>query len=707
MISKELNRVFQKAIEFAKENNHEYLTIEHLFLTALEHPAGGQIFDALQVDSEAMKKELAFYVLSNNESLPTHKEPVETIALSRVLEQMMLHIQSSGKTNATIGDFLAAIFSEEETISLYLLQKYGIERVDILEVISHPMHTPQQEAQKSGKENKSTLEQFCTHLNAQRDKIDPVIGRDDEIVRLYQILQRKKKNNPLLVGEAGVGKSAIVEGLVKEHDEYEIYALDLAALMAGTKYRGEFEKRLKAVVDELQQIDNAVLFIDELHTIVGSGATGGSSMDMSNLLKPALAKGLIKCIGATTYDEYRQYIQKDKALSRRFSKIDVAQPSSTDTLKILQGLQGLYETHHGLHYSNNALQKAIDLSVRYIHDHFLPDKAIDIIDEAGAFYKSKNKKTVNAKDIEKVVANMLNLPEVKSDLSHLRDLDSKLKERIVHQDEAIGVLTKAIKKAHLKLQRDKPMGSFIFVGPTGVGKTEVSKQLAKLLDMHFLKFDMSEYMHSHTISRLIGSPPGYVGYEEGGLLTEEVRKHPHSVIVFDEIEKADSSLINLFLQLFDNAKITDNSGRVADFKNAIVIMTSNLGAGDNDSMGFVTQQNRFDSALAEYFSPEFLNRIDSKVVFNRLEFEDIKHIARIEIQQLQHSLQKVKLQLSDQALNALAKEGYDKRYGARHLQRVIDEKIVSVLTEEILFGKLKKGGRVFIGYKEDFTFSYA
>jgi len=704
MISRELNEVFQNAIDFAKEQKHEYLTIEHLFLSCINHPQGEEILTALQVDTKALKQELQQYILQNNYALPAPREPIETIALSRVLEKMMIHIQSSGKESATVGDFLVAIYSESETISEYLLAKYNINRVDILEVIAHTYETPKPQ---NTQEKKSALEQYCTHLNTVKHKIDPIIGRENEVERVFQILLRKKKNNPLLVGEAGVGKSAIVEGVVLQSDAYEVYSLDIAALMAGTKYRGEFEKRLKVVVDELKKIKNSVLFIDEIHTIVGSGATNGSSMDMSNLLKPALAKGEIKCIGATTYDEYRNYIQKDKALSRRFSKVDIKEPSYADTVKILEGIKPLYEAHHDIKYSENALKKAIDLSIKYIHDHFLPDKAIDIIDEAGAYYKSKNKKNINAKDIEKTVAKMLNLPEVKSDLEYLKNIESKLKQVIINQDDAIRELSNSIKKAHLHLNREKPIGSFIFVGPTGVGKTELSRRLAKLMDMHFLKFDMSEYMHSHTVSRLIGSPPGYVGYEEGGLLTEEIRKHPHSVVVFDEIEKADSSLINVFLQLLDNAKLTDNSGRVADFKNCIIIMTSNLGATSNESMGFISTQSKYENALKEFFSPEFINRVDAKITFNPLEFEHIKAIAKIELAKLEKNLNKVTIEVAEKALEHIATLGYDKNYGARELQRVIDEHIVTPLTDEVLFGKLKGGGKVNVDYDKVFIFTYA
>ncbi len=704
MISKELNEVFQSAIEFAKEYNHEYLTLEHLFLACLRHQQGVGIFESLQVDIESMKKELMHYVVAHNESLSAPKEPVETMALSRVLERMMIHIQSSGKENATVGDFIVAATSEEESISAYLLSKYAVDRLDILEVIAHD--EPVVEVKEQKQEKKSPLEQFCTHLNKIKHKIDPIIGRESEVERVYQILERKKKNNPLLVGEAGVGKSAIVEGVVLQDDKYEIYSLDIAALMAGTKYRGEFEKRLKVVIEELKQIPNSVLFIDEIHTIVGSGATNGSSMDMSNLLKPALAKSEIKCIGATTYEEYRNYILKDKALSRRFSKVDIKEPGSGDTLKILTGLKPLYEKHHGVKYSQNALKQAIYLSKRYIHDHFLPDKAIDIIDEAGSLFKRKNKTHINSKDIEKVVAKMLNLTGIKSDKEHLKNLENHLKARIINQDDAIKVLTRAIKRSHLKLDREKPMGSFMFVGPTGVGKTELSKQLAKELDMHFLKFDMSEYMHSHTVSRLVGSPPGYVGYEEGGLLTEQIRKHPHSVVVFDEIEKADSSLINIFLQLLDSAQLTDNSGHVADFKNCIVIMTSNLGANDSEAMGFVGGESRYESALKEYFSPEFLNRIETQVVFNQLDAKDMEKITKLELHELEQKLKNVTIDITPAALRELAKMGYDKRYGARNLQRTVDEKIVTVLTDEILFGKLQKGGTVKIGYNKGLTFRY-
>jgi len=720
MISIALNDVFKQAVGYAKENRHEYLTVEHVFLAIVRSEAGVEILSTLDADLAALEMGIVEHITKTIPALKEAVEPFETVALSRAINDMMTHIHSSGRTEAAIGDMIAAIFMQEHSYAVYLLKKEGLARVDILEVISHRYAKPQVEGETK-KEEETLLDQFTMELVAlaQTGKIDPVVGRVDEIERVMQTLCRRKKNNPLLVGEPGVGKTAIAEGLalrISEDDVPDIlkgskvYALDMGALVAGTKYRGDFEKRLKGIISELAAQDDAILFIDEIHTMVGAGATSGGSMDASNLLKPALARGDLKCIGATTYAEYRNFFDKDKALSRRFAKIDVEEPSIEDTFTILKGVQHKYEDYHNINFTDAALQSAIDLSVKYLHDRFLPDKAMDIIDEVGAHFMLRGESgvTVKPKDIEMSVAKIMKLPSTvigTDDTRKLKTLEKDLSSHIIGQEEAIGALSTAIKRSYAGLNgEDRPIGSFLFVGPTGVGKTALATQLAKTMHVHFERLDMSEYMEPHTISRLVGAPPGYVGYEQGGLLTEMIKKHPHTVLLLDEIEKAHPDIMNILLQVMDGAKLTDNNGVVSDFKNVILIMTSNIGTKEANVMGFNKDNSmKTDKALAAFFSPEFRNRLSGTIEFNALNLEALVTIVDRELDKLNALLKgkKVKVKVGKKAKEYLANEGYDERYGARHIARVIDQKVKEALTDEILFGKLQKGGSVKVSFKND------
>jgi len=720
MISIALNDAFKEAVGYAKENRHEYLSVEHLFLSIVRSEAGKEILSLLDADLANLETGIQEHIVKTIPSLKEAVEPFETVALSRAINDMMTHIHSSGRTEATIGDMIAAIFMQEHSYAVYLMKKEGIARVDVLEVISHRYDKPQIESDIKSKEE-TLLEQFTIELVtlAKTGKIDPVVGRADEIERVMQTLCRRKKNNPLLVGEPGVGKTAIAEGLALRICEdnvpdvlkgSKVYALDMGALVAGTKYRGDFEKRLKGIIKELSSQEEAILFIDEIHTMVGAGSTSGGSMDASNLLKPALARGELKCIGATTYQEYRNFFDKDKALSRRFAKIDVEEPSKKDTFTILKGIQHKYEDYHHIKFTDESLESAIDLSVKYLHDRFLPDKAMDIIDEVGASFmlRGQSDVTVKPKDIEISVAKMMKLPSTvigTDDTKKLKNLEKDLSSYVIGQNEAIKALSTAIKRSYAGLNGDdKPIGSFLFVGPTGVGKTALATQLAKSMHVHFERLDMSEYMEPHTISRLVGAPPGYVGYEQGGLLTEMIKKHPHTVLLLDEVEKAHPDIMNILLQVMDGAKLTDNNGVVSDFKNVILIMTSNIGTKEANVMGFEKDtSSKTDKALAAFFSPEFRNRLSSTIEFNALSLDVLVTIVDREIDKVNALLapKKVNIKLSKKAKAYLAKEGYDERYGARHIARVIDEKVKEALTDEILFGNLKNGGLVKVGFKND------
>ncbi len=719
MYSVSLKEVFENALNFAAAHRHEYLTVEHIMLSIAKSLDGKEILELMDIDVDEYAKNLQNYIMENTPLLPEHGEPSQTVSLSKALNDMISHLHSSDRSQAGIGDMLAAVFLQEEAYSVYLLQKEGIDRLDILEIISHGGFDESLENQDEEQNEDSWLALYCVDLTvlAKSGKIDPVIGRSGEIERVMQTLCRRKKNNPILVGEAGVGKTAIVEGLALKIVNNEvpqilqnaqIFALDMGALVAGTKYRGDFEKRLKGILKEIEGIKDAILFIDEIHMIVGAGATSGGSMDASNLLKPALARGEFKCIGATTFAEYRNFFDKDKALSRRFAKIDVNEPSFEDTLLILKGAKAKYEAFHHIAFTDDALKRAIELSIRYIHDRFLPDKAMDIIDDVGANCVLNNKKdiVITSKEIEASVARSLSLPSAivsSDDLTKIASLQSELKSKIIDQDKAVDALCSAIKRSYAGLSGEhKPIGSFLFVGPTGVGKTALAVELASSMQMHFARFDMSEYMEKHTISRLIGAPPGYVGFEQGGLLTETIKKHPHAVLLLDEIEKAHPDIMNILLQVMDNAKLTDNNGVVSDFSHVVLIMTSNLGTKEASVMGFAKDESvKTDTALKDFFSPEFRNRLSAVIEFAPLSIQSLERIVSLEIAKLNTVLvpKKVIVKLTPKAKGYLAKESYDIKYGARHIARIIDERIKEHLSDEILFGRLKNGGKVTVGLK--------
>ena len=716
MISPTLNDIFQKSILFAKQLHHEYLTIEHVFYLLLSSSEGAAIIKACGGDVAQMKEELAQYIKDNISTLPQNidQEPYESIALSRLIDSMVRHIQSAGQESADVGDLLAALYEEEHTFAYMLLNEYGISRLDILEIISHT------DIEKNTDEKETDLQKYTINLlqKAKEGKIDPVIGRNKEIKRVTQILCRRKKNNPILVGEPGVGKTAIAEGLALKIvagkvpqiiQDSELYALDLGALLAGTKYRGDFEKRLKGVMNEIKKIPNAILFIDEIHTLIGAGSTSGS-MDAANQLKPALASGEIKCMGATTFNEYRNSFEKDKALSRRFSKVDINEPSKETSYRILKGLQKKYEKHHRVRYTNKALKSAVDLSQRYITDRFLPDKAIDLIDEtAASFHLKKNKRVkVSANDIQRTISSIIGISHQKmnsDETTTLQDLEAKLKTRVIGQNKAVEAVTQAIKISKAGLTPpNKPIASFLFSGPTGVGKTELAHALSSTLGIHFEKFDMSEYMEKHALSRLVGAPPGYVGYEQGGLLTEAIKKHPYSVLLLDEIEKAHPDLVNILLQIMDSATLTDNNGYKANFQNVILIMTSNIGATARSVMGF----NKDDSLSANeelkaFFTPEFRNRLDAIVDFKQLSHDTVKGIVHKFIADLNNEIKekKITVLLNDTAIEHIVKSAYSKEMGARPIKRYIQNNITNKLSDEILFGKLKNGGNVEVSVKDN------
>ena len=717
MISNNLNEIFQKSILFAKKLRHEYLTIEHVFYLLLSSQEGSDIILACGGDAEEMKETLGEYIKTNIDVLPQNVniDPYESVALARLIDNMIQHIQSAQQQTANIGDLIAAIYSEEKTFACILLNEHQISRLDILEIISHnDTHTD------TTKEKESFLEKYSINLlqKAQDGKIDPVIGRDSEIQRVTQILCRRKKNNPILVGEAGVGKTAIAEGLAlnivagdvpKIIKDAQLFALDMSALLAGTKYRGDFEKRLKGVMDEIKTIPNAILFIDEIHTIIGAGATSGT-MDAANQLKPALASGEIKCMGATTFAEYRNGFEKDKALSRRFSKVDIDEPSVKTSYLILKGLKNKYEKHHGITYTNQALKTAVDLSKRYITDRFLPDKAIDLIDEtAASFHLKKSKKTkVTAYDIEKTISGIIGISNSKinkDETTSLVNLENDLKKRIIGQDNAVLEVSKAIKisKAGLTPQ-NKPIASFLFSGPTGVGKTELSIALSDTLGVNYERFDMSEYMEKHALSRLVGAPPGFVGFEQGGLLTEAIKKHPYTVLLLDEIEKAHPDLINILLQIMDNATLTDNNGYKANFQNVILIMTSNIGATARNVMGFNKDSSLSQNEeLKSFFTPEFRNRLDSIVDFKALSLDTVKGIVSKFITELNSELKKKKIEviITKKAITYIADSSYSPEMGARPIKRYIQDNITNKLSDEILFGTLKNGGIVEVDAKKE------
>ena len=748
MLSRNLEKTLHRALAYANERRHEYATLEHLLLALTEDQDAMAVLRACTVDVEKLRRELANYI--DNELVNLIAAPVgdakPTASFQRVLQRAAIHVQSSGREEVTGANVLVALFAERESHAVFFLQEQDMTRFDAVNYISHgiakaPGRSETRRAQgtdeeerpeKQAKRTHDALDAYCVNLNkkARNGKIDPLIGREAEVDRTIQILCRRSKNNPLYVGDPGVGKTAIAEGLARRIVQREvpevlqnatIYALDMGALLAGTRYRGDFEERLKAVLAELEALPGAVLFIDEIHTVIGAGATSGGAMDASNLLKPALASGGIRCIGSTTYKEYRNYFEKDRALVRRFQKIDVNEPTVEDSVKILRGLKPYYERHHRVRYTADAIRAAVELSHRYIGDRKLPDKAIDVIDEVGASQmlvpENKRRKTITAKEVEAVVATMARIPPKsvsRDDREVLKSLDRDLQTMVFGQDKAIAALTAAIKLARAGLrEQEKPIGSYLFSGPTGVGKTEVARQLARTLGIELTRFDMSEYMERHTVSRLIGAPPGYVGFDQGGLLTDAIDQHPHCVLLLDEIEKAHPDLFNILLQIMDYGKLTDHNGKSVDFRNVILIMTTNAGASDlaKRAIGFGSEVRTGDDeeAITRLFTPEFRNRLDATISFAALTPETVGRVVDKFILQLEEQLadRNVTIELDAGARKWLAEKGYDRLYGARPLGRIIQEHVKKPLAEELLFGKLAKGGTVTVTCDADNKLAFA
>jgi ATP-dependent Clp protease ATP-binding subunit ClpA len=742
MLSKDLEVTLNGAFREAKAKRHEFMTVEHLLLALTDNAAALEVLRKVGADLDKLKIDLTEFIDSTTPLIPagdSSRETQPTLGFQRVLQRAVFHVQSSGRKEVTGANVLVAIFSEQESQAVFFLKQQNIARIDVVNYIAHGISKVGGESESTGSAQEqeedagqgegaaqSALETFAANLNdqARAGRIDPLVGREHELERVIQVLCRRRKNNPLLVGESGVGKTAIAEGLAKRIVDGEvpevmagstIFSLDLGALLAGTKYRGDFEKRFKAVLGELKKREGSILFIDEVHTIIGAGAASGGVMDASNLLKPLLTSGEIRVMGSTTYQEYRGIFDKDRALSRRFQKIDVVEPDVDDTYKILKGLKSRFEDHYGLRYTDRALRSAAELASKYITDRFMPDKAIDVIDEAGAAQQllpsSRRKKTITPQDVELVVAKIARIPSAQvssSDKEALRDLDHKLKMVVFGQDAAIDALSAAIKLSRAGLKSgEKPIGSFLFAGPTGVGKTEVSRQLANIMGVELLRYDMSEYMERHTVSRLIGAPPGYIGFDQGGLLTEAVAKHPHCVVLLDEIEKAHPEVFNLLLQVMDHGTLTDNNGRKADFRNVVLIMTTNAGAQEMSraSIGFVEQDHAPDGmeAIKRLFTPEFRNRLDAVIQFEPLGIDIIKTVVDKFLTELQAQLdaKKVQLDVDEDARLWLAEHGYDPKMGARPMQRLIQEKIKRELAEEVLFGNLSRnGGTVHVTVKD-------
>ena len=738
MLSKDLEVTLNLAFKGARSKRHEFMTVEHLLLALIDNDSAANVLRACGADLISLRKELIEFVDSTTPLIPendSERETQPTLGFQRVLQRAVFHVQSSGKQEVTGANVLVAIFSEQESQAVYYLKQQSIARIDVVNFITHGIHkvagnndhssdhhhssqeNQDEEAATGESGAQSPLENFATNLNeaAMQGRIDPLVGREFEVERVCQILSRRRKNNPLLVGESGVGKTAIAEGLAKRIVDGDVpesladsvvFSLDMGALLAGTKYRGDFEKRFKSLLNDLKRQKKSILFIDEIHTIIGAGAASGGVMDASNLLKPLLSSGDIRCMGSTTYQEFRGIFDKDRALSRRFQKVDVDEPTVDETYHILKGLKTRFEKHHNLRYTDAALRAAAELAERYINDRFLPDKAIDVIDEAGAYQQllapSKRKKTIGVTDVENVVAKIARIPPKSvssSDKEQLRKLDQNLKLTVFGQDEAIDTLATAIKLSRAGLgAAEKPIGSFLFAGPTGVGKTEVCRQLAKCMGMELVRFDMSEYMERHTVSRLIGAPPGYVGFDQGGLLTDAITKQPHCVLLLDEIEKAHPEVFNLLLQVMDHGTLTDNNGRKADFRNVILIMTTNAGAEvmSRASIGFTHQDHSTDGmeAIKKMFTPEFRNRLDAIVQFASLTLNTIKTVVDKFLMELQTQLddKHVTLEISDEAREWLAIHGYDVKMGARPMARLIQDKLKKPLAEEILFGTLSNGG---------------
>ena len=740
--SRPLEETLHRAVAYANERRHEYATLEHLLLALIDDPDASVVMGACNVDLAALKVALTLYVDNDLAALttPDGDDAKPTAGFQRVIQRAVIHVQSSGREEVSGANVLVAIFSERESHAAYFLQEQDMTRYDAVNYIAHgiakrpgaaetrpakaasPEDAEDAAAAKSGNE---ALEAYCVDLNekSRQGKVDPLIGRQSEVERSIQILCRRTKNNPLLVGDPGVGKTAIAEGLARKIVNGEvpdvladatIFSLDMGSLLAGTRYRGDFEERLKQVVKELETHDNAILFIDEIHTVIGAGATSGGAMDASNLLKPALASGTLRCMGSTTYKEYRQHFEKDRALARRFQKIDVHEPTVEDTVKILRGLKSYYESHHKLRYTEAAIRTAVELSSRYMSDRKLPDKAIDVIDEAGASQmllpESRRKKTIGQKEVEAVIARMARIPPKsvsKSDTESLKELKGDLERVVYGQEQAIDQVSSAMKLARAGLREsNKPIGSFLFSGPTGVGKTEVAKQLAATLGIEMLRFDMSEYMERHTVSRLIGAPPGYVGHDQGGLLSDAVDQNPHAVVLLDEIEKAHPDVYNILLQVMDNGMLTDALGKKVDFRNVVLIMTTNAGAADNAraAIGFGRGkvEGEDEKAIQRLFTPEFRNRLDAIITFKALDADTIRQVVTQFILQLEVQLgdRNITLELTDEATDWMAKNGFDELYGARPLGRVIQEHIKKPLAADILFGRLTKGGHVTAALKD-------
>ncbi|MDP1630372.1 MAG: ATP-dependent Clp protease ATP-binding subunit ClpA [Caulobacter sp.] len=739
--SRNLEETLHRAVGYANQRKHEYATLEHLLLSLTDDEDAAGVMTACDVDLAAIKKTLIAYLDTELRSLIVEdgEDAKPTAGFQRVIQRAVIHVQSSGRDEVTGANVLVAVFSERESHAAYFLQEQDMTRYDAVNFIAHGIAkkpgasepkqatgaTVEDDEKPTVKTGGEALEAYCVDLNekARQGKVDPLIGRAAEVERCIQILCRRTKNNPLLVGDPGVGKTAIAEGLARKIISHEvpevlegatIFALDMGALLAGTRYRGDFEERVKQVVKELETHPNAILFIDEIHTVIGAGATSGGAMDASNLLKPALASGSLRCMGSTTYKEFRQHFEKDRALVRRFQKIDVNEPTVEDTLKILKGLKVYYEEFHKLRYTNEALKSAVDLSAKYITDRKLPDKAIDVIDEAGAgqmlLTESKRKKTIGVKEIEAVVAKIARIPPKsvsKSDTESLKQLETDLQRAVFGQAEAIEQLSSAMKMARAGLRDpQKPIGCYLFSGPTGVGKTEAARQLASTLGIELLRFDMSEYMERHTVSRLIGAPPGYVGYDQGGLLTDSVDQHPHAIVLLDEIEKAHADVYNILLQVMDHGQLTDSNGKKVDFRNVVLIMTTNAGAADaqRQTIGFGRGKadGESDEAIKRLFTPEFRNRLDAVVAFKPLTQDIIRQVVQKFILQLEAQLadRNVTIETSDEAADWLAKNGFDELYGARPLARVIQEHIKKPLADDILFGKLAKGGHVRVVLKD-------
>ncbi len=734
-LSRSLEQALHRAIKLATDRHHEYATLEHLLLSLIDDNDAAQVMKACNVDIEALRRAVLKYV---DQELITliidgNEDAKPTTGFQRVVQRAVLHVQNSGRDEVTGANVLVALFSERESHAVYFLQEQNMNRLDAVSYISHGIakrpgmsqqkavrgSEEEEENEKANKQGTDALEAYCVNLNekAKAGRIDPLIGREAEVERTIQILCRRQKNNPLFVGDPGVGKTAIAEGLARKiikNDvpeilrESVIYALDMGSLIAGTRYRGDFEERLKSVVKELEQLKGAILFIDEIHTVIGAGATSGGAMDASNLLKPALQAGILRCIGSTTYKEYRQYFEKDRALVRRFQKIDVAEPTIADTIKILKGIKPYFEEYHKVRYTLDGIRAAVELSAKYINDRKLPDKAIDVIDEVGAAQmlmpESRRRKVIGVKEVEEIVAKMARIPPKsvsKNDAEQLRTLESDLKRVVFGQDDAILALSSAIKLARAGLrQPEKPIGCYLFSGPTGVGKTEVARQLASIMGVELLRFDMSEYMERHTVSRLIGAPPGYVGFDQGGLLTDGIDQHPHSVLLLDEVEKAHPDLFNILLQVMDHGKLTDHNGKKIDFRNVVLIMTTNAGASDaaKEAIGFGRgkRQGEDEEAIKKLFTPEFRNRLDAIISFAPLGRDTIDRVVEKFVLELEAQLadRDVTFDLTPEATRWLGEKGYDDQFGARPLARVIQDNIKKSLADEILFGKLKDGGTV-------------